>query len=52
VTYPPDLLHQEVSFVAFHFHWALDDLLDLEHADRRRYVEEIGQINARMWPGR
>jgi hypothetical protein len=38
--------------VAFHFHWPLDDLLDLEHAERHRYVTEIGRINTRLTSGR
>jgi hypothetical protein len=46
VTYAPERLHQEVAYVAYHFHWSLDDLLDLEHAERRRYVEEISRLNA------
>jgi hypothetical protein len=52
VTYETDRLHEEVAYIAFHFHWSLEALLDLEHADRRRYVEEIGRINQRMKPGR
>jgi hypothetical protein len=52
VTYATDRLHEEVAYVAYHFHWGLDALLDLEHADRRRYVEEIGRINTRMTSGR
>jgi hypothetical protein len=52
VTYAPDQLHEEVAYIAFHFHWGLDPLLDLEHADRLRYVEEIGRINSRIQRGR
>jgi hypothetical protein len=26
----------------------MDDLLDLEHAERRRYAAEIGKINLRV----
>ena len=52
MTYAADRLHEEVAYVAYHFHWGLDALLDLEHADRRRYVEEIGRINARVQQGR
>jgi hypothetical protein len=39
VTYGTDRLHEEVAYVASQFHWSLDTLLDLEHADRRRYVD-------------
>ena len=34
--------------MAYHFHWSLDEILDLEHADRRRWVNEISAINQRI----
>ena len=52
MTYAADRLHEEVAYVAYHFHWSLDDILDLEHADRRRFVDEIGRINNRIRSGR
>jgi len=51
VTYAADRIHEEVAYVAYHFHWSLDDILDLEHPLRRRYVEEIGRINHRLAQG-
>ncbi|HVC33094.1 MAG TPA: DUF6760 family protein [Chloroflexota bacterium] len=52
VGYPLDRLHEEVAYVAYHFHWPLDDILGLEHRDRRRWVEEIGKINKQLSGGR
>jgi hypothetical protein len=52
VTYAADKLYEEVAYVAYHFHWSLDDLLDLEHPVRRRFAEEIADINRRMTQGR
>ena len=52
MTYAADRLYEEVAYVAFHFHWALDDILDLEHPERRRFVAEIGRINQRLSGGR
>ncbi|MDN5796615.1 MAG: hypothetical protein L0H79_12780 [Intrasporangium sp.] len=52
MTYAADRLHEEVAYVAYHFHWALDEILDLEHPLRRRYVKEIADINTRMAEGR
>ncbi|MGH9936313.1 MAG: DUF6760 family protein [Blastocatellia bacterium] len=43
--YPLAQLYGEVAYIAHHFHWPLDQLLSLEHADRRRWVEEITKIN-------
>jgi hypothetical protein len=45
VTYAADRLHAEVAYVAYHFHWSHDEILDLEHADRQRYVAEIARLN-------
>ena len=43
-----DVLFEEVAFLAYHFHWPMSDILELEHADRRRWVREISAINRRM----
>ncbi|WP_407938087.1 DUF6760 family protein [Nakamurella panacisegetis] len=50
-TCAPDRLYEEVAYIAYHFHWAADDLLDLEHAERRRYAAEIAKINTRIQKG-
>ncbi|MFJ6700289.1 DUF6760 family protein [Streptomyces sp. NPDC091272] len=47
MTYATDRLHEEVAYVAFHFHWGLEDILDLEHQDRRRFVDQIASLVAR-----
>jgi hypothetical protein len=52
MTYAADRLHEEVAYVAYHFHWSLDEILDLEHPDRRQYVAEIARINTRISQGR
>ncbi|WTW99157.1 hypothetical protein OG216_40025 [Streptomycetaceae bacterium NBC_01309] len=46
MTYAPDRIHEEVAYLAYHFHWSLDDLLDLEHADRLRYVAQVARMNS------
>jgi hypothetical protein len=52
VTYAPERIYREVAYVAYHFHWSLDEILDLEHAERLRYVAEIASINTRISQGR
>jgi hypothetical protein len=37
----PDRLLAETARLAFHLHWPLDTILDLEHADRRRFIAEV-----------
>jgi len=45
---PLESLYEEVAFVAFHFHWPLEDILNLEHGDRQRFMDEISAINRQM----
>jgi hypothetical protein len=42
----------EVAYVAYHFHWGHDEILDLEHHDRRRYLTEIAEFVNRAIAGR
>jgi hypothetical protein len=47
--YPTDALWQEGAYLAYHLHWRLDDLLDLEHMDRVRMVRAVVALNERAW---
>ena len=51
LTYPQPELFEEIAYVAYHFHWPLDDILDLEHPLRHQFVEEIGRFNRRVAEG-
>ena len=46
--YPVDELYEEMAFIAYHFHWSNEELLQLEHRQRRRWCEEISRINRRL----
>lgn len=48
MTYAADDLYEEIAYVAYHLHWPLEELLDLEHPLRRRFVDEVGRINQRI----
>jgi hypothetical protein len=45
VSYPLDKLYQEVAYIAYHFHWSPDEVLDMEHRERQIWVREISEIN-------
>ena len=45
--YPLGQLAEEVAFIAYHFHWSQDELMHIEHADRRQLVEQISNLNRR-----
>ena len=46
--YPLDDLHEEVAFVAYHFHWPQGEIMAMEHAERREWVSQISAINRRV----
>lgn len=43
-SYPLNRLHEEVACIAFYFHWSLEDILNLEHFSRQRWLTEIRKI--------
>lgn len=47
--YPESALWDEIAYLAYHLHWSLDSLLDLEHADRTRLVRAVADLNRRAW---
>lgn len=43
--YPVKLLYEEMAFIAYHLHWSHEELMRLDHHERRRWCEEISRIN-------
>jgi hypothetical protein len=48
VTYPTRALYEEVGYVAWHVHWPLTEILDLDHATRHEMVDVIGNLAERV----
>lgn len=46
--YPVAVLYEEMAFIALHLHWPHDDLMRLDHRERRRWCREISAINRRL----
>jgi len=46
--YPVERIWQEVAFIAYYFHWSHDEIINMEHRDRRRWCEEISRINRQL----
>jgi len=42
----PQELYAETARLAYHLHWPLETILDLEHADRRRFLTEAETYHA------
>jgi hypothetical protein len=48
VGYPLARLYEEVAYIAYYFHWPMEHVLDMEHGERQRWVEEIAKINRQL----
>ena len=48
-SYSESVLWDEMTYLAYHLHWPLVDLLDLEHRDRTRLVHSVADLNERAW---
>jgi hypothetical protein len=46
--YPIEDIKEEVAFIAYHFHWPHDEIMAMEHRDRRSWCEEITKINKKL----
>lgn len=47
--YPEEALWTEIAYLAYHLHWDMDRLLDLEHSDRARLIQLVADMNDRAW---
>ena len=47
MTYATERLYEEVAYVAYYLHWSREAILDLEHAERQRFVAQIAALNTR-----
>ncbi len=45
---PLDQLYQEAAFIAYYFHWQHDEIMEMPHAQRRKWCEEISMINKKL----
>lgn len=48
MAYPLPQLRSEVAFLAYHFHWSLDEILLLPHRERIEWVNQVSSINKRI----
>jgi uncharacterized protein DUF6760 len=48
VTYPAEAIYEEVAYVAYHLGWSRAEILDLEHSERRRYIQHIDRIRVEV----
>ena len=50
--YPQDELYREMAFISYYFHWPRSEVMNLDHASRRRWCKEISVINRELTPSK
>ncbi len=48
IIYPLDRLYEELAYLAYHFHWPYGELMQMDHRERRRWVDQVIAINTRL----
>jgi uncharacterized protein DUF6760 len=46
--YPLERIYEEVAFIAYYFHWSYEDIMNMDHRERRKWCEEISKINEKI----
>jgi hypothetical protein len=41
-------LFEEVAYLAYYFHWPYDQVMCMEHHERRSWVAEVAKINQQL----
>jgi len=41
-------IYQEVAYIAYHFHWSIEEITLMEHRERQIWVKEISEINRQI----
>mgnify|MGYP001167471177 FL=1 len=48
MSYPLENIFKEVAFLAYHFHWSRETMLDMTHKERHQWVKEVSEINEKI----
>ncbi len=48
LAYPIEKLREEVTFIAYHLHWGIEDILAFSHRERVEWVGQVSKINRRI----
>lgn len=48
LTYPAEMVRSEVTFIAYHLHWSLGEILELPHRERVAWVGQVSAMNKKV----
>lgn len=41
-------LYEEVAYLGFHLHWPYDQIMQMDHQERQRWVREVERIQQQL----
>ena len=50
--YPQERIYQEMTFLSYYLHWSRDEVMRLNHLERRRWCREVSAVNAESREGK
>lgn len=48
--YPQEQLYEEMTFLSYYLHWSRDEVMGLDHLERRRWCKEVSAVNKKLSP--
>lgn len=48
IVYPLARLYEEMAYIAYHFHWPYSEIMQMDHRERQRWVNEVIAINTQL----
>ena len=45
MSYPSERLFEEVAYIAYYLHWPQDQIMEMPHRERQRWVAEVARTN-------
>ena len=46
--YPQERMYQEMTFLSYYLHWSRDEVMRLNHLERRRWCREVSAVNKKL----
>ena len=48
IGYPSNLLLEEVAYLAYYLHWRYDEIMAMDHRERRSWIAEVSRIHEHL----
>jgi hypothetical protein len=37
-----------MTYIAYHFHWSMDEIMNMEHSQRHQWIQQVAALNQRI----